>query len=97
MVDEIRLYDRALTAAEIRERFQQPEAEHPGVKPVRQWSFRAEGLASPVRPTERWQDAAMEIRLTTPRGTLRQRWELSTEPDVEPLGLARSVARARIP
>jgi len=77
VLDEIRLYDRALTAAEIRERFQKPEATHPGLKPVRQWDFCAEGLASPVRLTERWQDAAMDISLTTPRGTLRQRWELS--------------------
>lgn len=78
-VDEIRLYDRALTAAEVRQRAAQPELESPALKPVRQWSFRAEGQAALSRPSEQWRDAAMEMRLATAKGMLQQRWELPKE------------------
>ena len=72
VVDEIRFYDRALTPAEVRGRFQKPEA---GLKPVREWSFRANGTASATRPGEQWQDTTMELSLTTRKGALRQRGE----------------------
>jgi hypothetical protein len=75
-VDEIRLYDRALTPAEIHERYQKPEATNSALNPVRAWSFNADGNASQTRPATQWSDAAMEISLTTQKGTLRQRWEL---------------------
>ena len=74
-VDEIRLYDRALTPVEIHERFREPEAANSGSKPVREWRFRADGTASAVRPSERWEDAVLEIGLNTPSGELRQRWK----------------------
>jgi hypothetical protein len=64
-----------LTPAEIHERFQKPEAANPALRPVRAWSFEADGTASAVRPSEQWEDAALEIGLTTPNGELRQRWE----------------------
>ncbi|MCX6908121.1 MAG: LamG domain-containing protein, partial [Verrucomicrobia bacterium] len=72
VVDEIRLYDRALTPAEVRGRFQKPEV---ALKPAREWSFRADGVASASKLSEPWNGAAMEISLATRRGTLRQRWE----------------------
>ena len=77
-VDEIRIYDRALSAAEVRQRVARPEAEDPSVKPVRAWSFRAKGRAALSKPAEEWRDAAMEIRLTTTQGVLQQRWDLPT-------------------
>ena len=76
VVDEIRLYDRALTPAEVRERFQKPEATGPTLNPVRQWSFQTDGTASPARPADGWTEAAMEISLTIQQGRLRQQWEL---------------------
>ncbi|MCY2994884.1 MAG: LamG domain-containing protein [Planctomycetota bacterium] len=75
-VDEIRIYDQALTPAEVRERAAKPKVEHPSVKPVRAWSFRAEGRAALSKPAEDWRDAAMEVRLTTAQGVQHQRWEL---------------------
>lgn len=76
-VDEIRLYPRALTRAEIRERFQEPEnAVIPALNPIRAWSFRADGKASLVRPAEQWDQAAMEIRLSTPQGDLHRSWQV---------------------
>jgi hypothetical protein len=74
-VDEIQIYDRALTAAEIRRRAAAPDAEPPS-PPVGQWSFRADGEPSPAKPSERWRDAAMEIRLTAAGRELHQHWDL---------------------
>ena len=75
-MDEIRLYDRALTPAEIRERFQKPEAGSTAMNPVFASGFRTDGTPSPARLTERWTDATMEIGLATSKGALHQRWEL---------------------
>lgn len=63
VIDEIRMYDRALSSSEVRERFAKPEAASPTVKPVREWSFRADGTASLTRPREQWNDTYMRIRL----------------------------------
>lgn len=76
VVDEIRLHDRALTPAEIRGSHARPGAVMPGKAPVGSWSFRADGQAAMTQPGGRWTTAAMEIRLTTATGTLRQRWDL---------------------
>ncbi|HPA18433.1 MAG TPA: metallophosphoesterase [Verrucomicrobiae bacterium] len=75
-VDEIRLYHRALTHAEIRNRFLRPEAVDHTLEPAREWRFRADGMASPTKWGERWNSAAMEIALATPKHTLRQQWDL---------------------
>jgi len=73
-LDEIRLYDRPLTAEEIRTRFKHPETAIPTVEPVREWTFRQDGPTSLTRSAERWTKAAMDIALTTPDGTLRGHW-----------------------
>lgn len=93
VVDEIRLHHRALNPEEIRARFRNPEASNPALEPVRQWSFRAEGQASPTKLSERWDRAEMELRLASPGGELRQRWELPenqiwSAPDWQEVALA---------
>jgi hypothetical protein len=75
-IDEIRFYDRALGADEVRARFQRPEAASPGMRPVREWSFRADGRAATTRPGQEWRDAAMEITLGTAKEELRERRDL---------------------
>jgi hypothetical protein len=75
-VDEIGICDRALTAAEMRQRAKQPQVDHPAVKPVRQWRFRADGQAATARSREQWQDATMGIRLKTGDDVFAQRREL---------------------
>ena len=72
-LDEIRFYDRALTLDEIRQRFQNSQTE---IKPVRAWSFRADGMASASRLSETWRDAAMEVSFAAQGKTLRQHWQL---------------------
>ena len=75
-VDEIGIYDRALTAAEVRQRAKQPQVDRPAVKPVRQWRFRADGQAATARSREQWQDATMGVRLKTGDDVFEQRREL---------------------
>jgi hypothetical protein len=76
VVDEIRLHDRALTAAEVRARATEPEAAFSALKPVREWGFRADGQASSAVPSEQWRDAAMAIRLAAAHGVFNRRWDL---------------------
>ncbi|MCU0982556.1 MAG: LamG domain-containing protein, partial [Pirellulaceae bacterium] len=75
-VDEIRMYDRALSPAEVRERAAKPEVETTSVKPVRAWSFRADGLAALSKPSEQWRDGALQIQLRTAQDFVSQRSEL---------------------
>ena len=78
-VDEIRIYDRALTHAEVRQRAKRPEVDSPSAKPVRQWSFRADGQASVAQCREQWRDAAIEIRLRSGEAVFEKRRELPKE------------------
>ena len=78
IVDEIRLYDRPLQADEIRQRFNNPARPNPQIKAVREWSFRADGLASAISPSATWKDASLEIKVTSAKGAmqLKNRWNL---------------------
>lgn len=76
VVDEIRIYDRALSPAEIHERFTKPEVENARTPPVRAWSFRAAGQAAVAKPSEQWRDAALEIQLRTAQDFVSQRSEV---------------------
>lgn len=78
VVDEIHFYDRALSAPEIRQRFQRPESAVSGLKPVREWNFRDNGIASMTKPGEIWTNAAMEIRLAGMKNESFQSIHLST-------------------
>ena len=75
-VDEIRLYPRALTPAEVRERFQQPETDAASVQAVAEWCFEPQGQALASRPGQAWTNAAMAVSLHTTEGTWERRWEL---------------------
>jgi hypothetical protein len=77
-LDEIRFYNRALTLDEIHQRFQNAQIQKPQteIKPVRAWSFRADGLASASRLSETWRNAAMEVSFAAQGKTLRQHWQL---------------------
>jgi len=75
-IDEIKCYDRALSASDIRGRFTKPDVVDQSLKPVREWSFRADGMASMNKPYAQWKDVSMEVRLAAPDREWRQRWEL---------------------
>ena len=75
VIDEIRLYDRALTPEQVTARNMQP-GQPLAVEPVRGWSFDPEGPAADVRPGETWENAALEVELRAADGVHRQRWAL---------------------
>ncbi len=75
VIDEVRLYDRALSPAQVRARHMRPEAAE-AVPPVRRWSFRADGAAEPDRPRARWADAALELRWAGGERVARGQWTL---------------------
>lgn len=75
-LDEIHLYDRALSDAEIRERFLKPEIALPSIKPVWSETFADDGKDAVTRPGELWKEAAMEIRFATAKGELHREWKL---------------------
>ncbi len=78
-VDEIRIYDRALTPAEVRQRGRQPEIDHPALKPTRQWGFQADGVAASAQPRESWRNASIGVRVKSATGLFEQHRELSNE------------------
>lgn len=75
VIDEIRLYDRALTAAEIRARQRKPDTE---LAATRSWSFDAKGTASMTKPGATWTNAAMEIDFTAGGAPMRAQWAIGT-------------------
>ena len=75
-IDEIRLYDRALSAEQIRSRFTKPEAALADVEPTFAESFRRDGEAAVVRPHVVWQDAKLAIRLDAGDARLERRVDL---------------------
>jgi hypothetical protein len=75
-IDEIRLYDRALSAEQIRSRFTKPEAALADVEPTFAESFRRDGEAAVVRPHVVWHDAKLAIRLDAGDKRLERRVDL---------------------
>ena len=71
-VDEIRMYDRALSLAEVRRRYAKPEVSEPVLKPIREWDFRPDGQSSLSQTREQWKEFSLEVCLTTQRGTIRR-------------------------
>lgn len=76
VVDEVRLYDHALTLEELRRHWNQPEAVAEKSKPVGAWTFDPQGEAAMTRPRGEWKSAAMDLSLATAKGDLRKHWEL---------------------
>lgn len=83
VIDEIRLYDRALSPAEVKGRYAKPEAENPVLKPIREWNFRPDGPSSLTQAREQWKEFSMEVCLTTKRGKMRRRMDRKDEPSGE--------------
>jgi hypothetical protein len=87
-IDEIRLYDRALSAEQIRSRFTKPETPLADVEPVFTEAFRPDGEAAIRRPHVIWKDAKLAIRLNVGAGKggmrLERRVDLPPAPAAGP-------------
>ena len=69
VIDEIRIYKRALTVPQLRQRYHHPQNEQ---QPSWSASFRKDGTASETRPRIAWQDASLSLSLTSSGQTLKQ-------------------------
>ena len=75
-IDEVRLYDRALTAEQIRSRFAQPETPLADPQPVFTEAFRRDGIAAATRSPVVWPDAKLAIRFDVGGARLERRIDL---------------------
>lgn len=75
-IDEVRVYARALTAAEVQARAGAPETPLGSAEPVRAWSFDAAGQAATSALGQPWREAALDVCLRTVAGEYRQHWAL---------------------
>ena len=76
VIDEVKFYDRALSDAEIKQRFFHPEIANPAIKPAAQWCFRTDGQASQDSPREQWKTATIQIELQSKSDVFQQKREL---------------------
>jgi len=75
VVDEIRIYDRALDQGQLRGRYQHPERELQGTKPIKSWGFRKDVEASKSRQSAVWRgDVSLELSLKNHQGEIVDRW-----------------------
>jgi hypothetical protein len=96
VIDEVRLYRRALSAEEIAAHAARPEEVRPDPSLVRQWTFDPKGPAAMRRPGLEWTNASMEIGLQTGGKTFSDR--AATSPgEVWRTGTRKSVAIALRP
>jgi hypothetical protein len=70
VVDEMHLFNRAISLGEIRQLRNQPAAVK--LKPVRSWSFRADGQPSSNKLRAPWKTASMELSLGNDKGHLQR-------------------------
>ncbi len=63
VLDEVRLYDRALTLQEIRSRNYRPGAKLPSLVPVAQWNFKEDGVGAMERPRKTWDAPSLEMEI----------------------------------
>lgn len=83
VLDEIRLYDRALADDEVRSRHAHPEAALASVQPVWAQSFRTEGQAGAAQPRARWESStlALALRSGDKDWQAHEVWEDKTQSD----------------
>lgn len=84
VVDEIRVYGRALTPEELRLRRAKPEMPTPDCHTIAEWSFNPDGPSFTAQAPEVWRQFASEIKLSTPSANLKQRNAKSSDkPDAD--------------
>lgn len=76
VVDEIRVYDRALPIAEIRQRIFNPARQF---APTAGWSFLADGKASETLPPDTWEKPSIEVSFSSQGKSFKNR---GSEPQV---------------
>jgi len=70
VIDEIRVYDRALPLAEIRQRIHNPARQF---APTAGWSFLSEGTASETMPSDEWDEPSLGMSFSSQEMTFKNR------------------------
>ena len=76
VIDEVRLFARALSLEELRRLRNAPENVPPDLQGIRSWTFRKSGTALMTRPREPWEEASLEVRLSKEERLLESQWTL---------------------
>jgi hypothetical protein len=76
VIDELSIYDRALSPEQIRLRFEAPEQPLADLRPVFAQAFRADGPALPTRSRMAWKQGRLAVRLTASGTMLTRRLDL---------------------
>ncbi|MEM7012410.1 MAG: LamG domain-containing protein [Verrucomicrobiota bacterium] len=63
VIDEVRIYNRALRLEELRLHFHRPEIDRPASMEAREWTFREDIPMSPGRIRETWDSAKLELNV----------------------------------
>ena len=79
VLDEVRLYRRALKADDIKAQAAKPEQVAPDDDLVREWTFDAAGKALASRPSATWANATMAVQMKT--GDLTFEETVQAQPD----------------
>ena len=80
-VDEIKIYDRPLTASEIAQRYRRPEQSDTTTQPKKSWSFQNNRKSGQSRIRERWENASINIRLKSSTKVLESQWDSPNDDD----------------
>ncbi len=73
-IDEIKIYDRALTASDIAQRYRQPGQSNMTVQPDKLWSFQNDRKSAQTRIREPWRNASINIRLKSSSKEHASQW-----------------------
>lgn len=76
IVDEIYLFDRALSDGEYRRLRNAPEADHSRLEPLQHWAFNDKIPASMTMPREKWETASIQVSLSQNGKTIAKTNEL---------------------
>jgi len=80
VIDEVRLYDRALTLGELRQHWNQPEAVSAAPLPLLERTFATDGTASMTQPRSQWSDPILDLRLSTPQESRQAVHQVASSP-----------------
>jgi len=76
VLDEIRVFSDALDVGLLRSITREPSGRDLQIKPIKQWSFRADRPAALKIPREQWRQASLDLEMVRDGETLASEWQL---------------------
>ena len=82
-IDEIKIYDSALTASEIAQRYRRPEQSDATIQPNKSWSFQNHRKSALTRSRQAWRNASIAIRLNSSTKVMESYWNSAKDGDLD--------------